>query len=76
MITVDENLCKGCNICTEFCPRKIYRASEKLNKKGVHVPITENEEKCTKCQLCSLMCPDQAIEVDEEDENCRLFYTR
>jgi 2-oxoglutarate ferredoxin oxidoreductase subunit delta len=73
MITVDENLCKGCNICTEFCPRKVYRESGLLNKKGVHVPVPENEDKCTQCQLCAMMCPDQAIrvdeKVDEKDEN-------
>ena len=69
MITIDEKLCKGCNICTEFCPHRVYEESETLNKKGVHVPVPENEERCTKCQVCSLLCPDQAIKVDEEDEN-------
>jgi len=66
MITIDEDLCKGCNICTEFCPRKVYQKSDVLNKKGVHVPRPENEDKCTKCQLCVMMCPDQAIKVDEK----------
>ncbi|NYT18385.1 MAG: ferredoxin family protein, partial [Methanobacteriales archaeon] len=65
----DEKLCKGCNICTEFCPHHVYEESENLNKKGVHIPVPENEERCTKCQVCSLLCPDQAIKVDEEDEN-------
>ncbi len=73
MITVDKNLCKGCNICTEFCPRNVYRKSGTLNKKGVQVPVPENEDKCTQCQLCAMMCPDQAIKVDEKadekDEN-------
>ena len=69
MITIDEKLCKGCNICTEFCPSKVYQESETLNKKGVHVPKPKNEDRCSQCQLCVLMCPDQAIRVDEKDEN-------
>jgi 2-oxoglutarate ferredoxin oxidoreductase subunit delta len=69
MITIDEKLCKGCNICTEFCPNKVYEESKTLNKKGVHVPTPKNVEKCNKCQVCALMCPDQAIKVDEKDES-------
>jgi 2-oxoglutarate ferredoxin oxidoreductase subunit delta len=69
MITIDKNLCKGCNICTEFCPQKVYEKSKTLNKKGVYLPVPQNEEKCKKCNLCCLLCPDQAIKVDENNEN-------
>lgn len=72
MIKVDENLCKGCNICTEFCPRKVYEQSKELDKKGIYLPVPENEEKCTKCHLCVLMCPDQAIEIDEKSKKSNL----
>ncbi len=68
MIKVDKELCKGCNICTEFCPRKVYEESEEPNKKGVRLPTPKHEEKCTKCNLCVLMCPDQAIHVEEKEE--------
>ena len=68
MITVNEKLCKGCNLCTEFCPKKVYEQSDKLDKKGVRVPVPKNREKCSKCGLCALMCPDQAIKVDEKDD--------
>jgi len=68
MITVNEDLCKGCNICTEFCARKVYEQSKELNKKGVYLPIPDSE-KCTKCGLCTLLCPDQALKVDDDDED-------
>lgn len=68
MIKVDKELCKGCNICTEFCPFKVYEQSKKPNKKGVRLPTPEHEERCTKCGLCALMCPDQAIRVEEKEE--------
>ncbi len=69
MITIDEEYCKGCNLCTEFCPLKVYEQSQKLNKKGIYVPIPIDWKKCTKCGLCTLICPDQAIKVDEKDED-------
>lgn len=68
MITIDQNLCKGCNLCIEFCPRKVYEESPDLDQKGVHIPLPQNIEKCRKCQICTLICPDQAIKVDVDDE--------
>jgi 2-oxoglutarate ferredoxin oxidoreductase subunit delta len=68
MIKVDKELCKGCNICTEFCPFKVYEQSKKPNKKGVRLPTPKHEERCTKCGLCALMCPDQAIRVEDKEE--------
>ena len=75
MITVNEKFCKGCNLCTEFCPLNVYEKSKKLNKKGIHVPVPINQEKCTKCGLCILICPDQAIKVDENNEDWKILYT-
>ncbi len=47
----------------------MYTKNRKLpNKKGIHVPCAKNMDKCTKCGLCILMCPDQAIAVDDKDE--------
>lgn len=67
MIKIDSELCKGCDLCIESCPRHVYQKSSKENKKGVYLPFPENEEKCNKCHLCELMCPDQAITVEDED---------
>lgn len=68
MIHVDAELCKGCGLCIEFCPMKVFEKSKKLTKKGVHMPVPVNEEKCTKCRYCELICPDFAIHVEVEDE--------
>ncbi|MGB9844425.1 ferredoxin family protein [Methanothermobacter tenebrarum] len=65
MIHINPELCKGCNICIEFCPEKVYKESDTLNKRGVYVPVPEHEDKCKKCKICILLCPDQAIAVDE-----------
>ena len=68
MIKVYPNLCKGCDLCIESCPKKVYTKSKMANTKGVRIPIPENEDECIKCHLCELMCPDQAIYVEDEDD--------
>ncbi len=62
-IDVDTFLCKGCGICVEMCPRKVFEWSKELSEKGVHYPIPVHAEKCVKCKLCELLCPDFAIAV-------------
>ena len=74
MITVDENLCKGCNICITFCTRNVYKQSKELDKKGVHLPVPVNEEKCIQCTHCAILCPDQAITVEEKKEITTTFW--
>lgn len=68
MIKINHDLCKGCDICIESCPKHVYSKSKDVNKKGVYLPVSENEEKCNKCNLCELLCPDQAITVEEDDD--------
>ncbi|WP_188203036.1 2-oxoglutarate ferredoxin oxidoreductase subunit delta [Thermococcus camini] len=62
-IDVDTFLCKGCGVCVEMCPRKVFEWSKELSEKGVHYPVPVNAEKCVKCKLCELLCPDFAIAV-------------
>ncbi len=37
-LAIDENRCKGCNLCTKVCPYKIFKEGRKLNRKGVAIP--------------------------------------
>jgi len=53
-LIVKKELCKGCSICVEFCPKKV------LIMNGDTVEI-DDIEKCIKCGLCELRCPDYAI---------------
>ncbi|MDO5851303.1 MAG: ferredoxin family protein [Methanobacteriaceae archaeon] len=66
MIYINEDLCKGCNICVELCPVQTYQKSTKINHKGVCVPEHPDDTKCVKCQLCTLSCPDQALTVEDD----------
>jgi 2-oxoglutarate ferredoxin oxidoreductase subunit delta len=60
-VEINENLCKGCEICIDFCPLKVFEVSEKLNRKGYYIPLIANEKACNGCRLCELLCPDLAI---------------
>ena len=64
-LKIEENLCKSCGLCIEFCPKKILTFKSTLNKFGFH-PVTQINGKaglCTGCGICRDMCPDMAIEI-------------
>ncbi|MFP4081571.1 MAG: ferredoxin family protein [Candidatus Aminicenantes bacterium] len=66
MILIDEELCKGCSICIDFCPMKVLEISGRLNKRGYYPPKTVQEDECVGCRLCELMCPEFAIFIINE----------
>ncbi len=62
----NEEICKGCGLCTTVCPKKIVEISkDKLNKKGYNPACVTDIEKCIGCAFCAMICPDCAIEVKE-----------
>lgn len=67
-IHIIPDLCKGCNFCIEFCPRKALEKSDKPNKRGVYPPKVSDESKCTLCGFCTAICPDFAIFTTEKKE--------
>jgi len=71
-LTINETLCKGCNLCTIVCPYKIFRIGTIPNRRGIYIPTLYESGRCTNCRLqdmydrqlcggCALICPDQAI---------------
>jgi 2-oxoglutarate ferredoxin oxidoreductase subunit delta len=62
-IVVDEERCKGCELCIPACPEHIMVMSKKFNKKGYHQAKQIKSEECTGCTFCAMVCPDIAIEV-------------
>lgn len=64
-ITVKTDICKGCELCVNACPRGIIALSkDKINAKGYHPAELIDEERCTGCSSCAIMCPDVAIIVE------------
>ncbi|MFW9983460.1 MAG: ferredoxin family protein [Candidatus Odinarchaeota archaeon] len=76
-ITVNRDLCKGCEICILFCPTKVLEEDEPTAWGG-HSPclIEGGETRCmlvrgkegVACRLCEKRCPDAAIMVEVEEE--------
>ncbi len=66
-VVIDEGFCKGCGLCTEFCPQSILELDmDTITQKGYHPAICVDEAACTGCATCALMCPDVAITVYRE----------
>lgn len=64
-VTVSEDTCKGCGLCTLACPKKIMRISDRINKKGYHPSECSDQEQCIGCAFCARMCPDCVITVEK-----------
>jgi 2-oxoglutarate ferredoxin oxidoreductase subunit delta len=65
-VTFNTDLCKGCGLCVEACPKKIITlAADVLNKKGYHPACITDAEKCIACAMCATMCPDVVITVEK-----------
>lgn len=68
-VTFNADLCKGCGLCIEACPKKIIALDEScLNAKGFHPVAVKEMEKCLGCAMCATMCPDVVITVYKEEK--------
>ena len=58
-----EERCKGCELCTAVCPKKIVMIANRFNSKGYRVATCSDESQCIGCMLCAKTCPDVVIEI-------------
>ena len=64
-ISLDTELCKGCEICVDRCPTDVYE----MSGEGVdRYPVATTPEDCIDCSKCELLCPDFALEVEVVDD--------
>jgi len=62
-VEIDQELCKGCEICIYFCPKDVISLSDRLNASG-YLPVVFNDsDECTGCAICAVVCAEVAIEV-------------
>jgi len=60
-VTIDVEMCKGCELCIPACPPKVLSMSHDLNRLGVRYP--QLHPGCTGCAACLMVCPDFVFEV-------------
>lgn len=81
---VNEDLCTGCGICEEKCPRKVIDEVFEAGlsyRKAIYRPFPQavpkypvlDPENCTyfergKCKACQILCPTGAIDFEQQDQ--------
>ncbi|MBP3361910.1 MAG: 4Fe-4S binding protein [Clostridia bacterium] len=64
-VTFERDLCKGCGLCADSCPKKIIKLTGEINAKGYHPACVTDPEQCIGCAFCATMCPDCVITVEK-----------
>ena len=66
-IVINEDRCKGCELCTGVCPKNIIEMANYFTPRGYRpAKLVDPKGTCTGCLLCSTICPDVAITVYRE----------
>ncbi len=71
-LTLDKNMCVGCQICTLACPKEaieLEKQPKALGEKAKHANIDIDLEKCNFCGICDILCPYGAIKVTVNGEH-------
>jgi 2-oxoglutarate ferredoxin oxidoreductase subunit delta len=67
-LTFTDESCKGCELCTSFCPVNIlYLDKDRMNSNGYHLISVTDMDKCIACAQCAIVCPDSVITVEAID---------
>lgn len=71
-LTLDKELCTGCAMCKEICPREAIEIKKFPRTRGdkMRIPTVDiDEEKCHYCGMCAPICPFGAIAVKVDGEH-------
>lgn len=61
MVSINEEICGGCNLCADSCPAHILTFDEEKEKTYVSGDSTE----CMGCESCISVCETGAITIME-----------
>ncbi|UCD33659.1 MAG: 4Fe-4S binding protein [Desulfobacterales bacterium] len=65
---VDNDRCKGCELCVTVCPKNVLELCDKVNAMGYFPVYQARPEDCVYCTTCCIMCPDVAIAINKTSE--------
>ncbi|RII26459.1 MAG: ferredoxin [Geobacter sp.] len=55
-IIVDEQSCRGCELCIDICPTKVFELDAEKR-----LCVVKHAEDCIACLSCAYICPSNAI---------------
>lgn len=61
IVSIDEELCTGCDACTAGCPAEILSFNENEHK----AYVSGDEAECMGCEACTTVCESGAISIME-----------
>lgn len=64
-VVIDEERCKGCDLCVVFCPENVLEMTHRTNRLGYAIAELVRAG-CTGCEICGRVCPDTAITIYRE----------
>ena len=68
-VLFNRDKCKGCELCVNFCPKKIISMDTgSVNSKGYRPAGISNMAECSGCASCAMMCPDCCISIYQLEE--------
>lgn len=62
-LELNENRCKGCELCVTACPRDVLAMGSHINAQGYRPAITVAPDKCSGCKACALVCPEVVFAI-------------
>lgn len=62
-LELNENLCKGCELCVKACPRDVLAMGNNINALGYKPAAVVDAERCTGCKACALVCPEVVFTI-------------
>ncbi len=63
---IDNDRCKGCELCVHACPEDVLAMASDINAKGYFFPFIAHADACNGCRYCLLVCPDTAVQVENK----------
>lgn len=60
---IDQEGCKGCELCIGACPENILKMSDAFNRQGQRYAVYFEPDRCTACTFCAVICPESAIKI-------------
>lgn len=76
LLRLDKNLCNGCGLCSEICPKEAIREQPPLVVDG-HLKkkstIDFDIDSCILCGECAVLCPLNALNMEVDGKEISTF---